>query len=201
MNRRKSAQLKKQILQKTVHYYHAAHRPSPTNPESASLTPGVCMMNRNYVNSLTLRLSFWLTAGRFADTFEKNLAAFLGVKHCSLVSSGSSANLLAFMALTSPKLGQRQIRRGDEVITVAAAFPTTVAPIVQYGAVPVFVDISLPTYNADVGELKKAISKKTKAVFLAHTLGNPFDLKVVKEFCVEHGLWLVEDNCDALGSR
>jgi CDP-6-deoxy-D-xylo-4-hexulose-3-dehydrase len=146
-------------------------------------------------------LEFWLTSGRFAGTFEKNLARFLKVKHCSLVSSGSSANLLAFMALTSPKLGQKQIRRGDEVITVAAAFPTTVAPIVQSGAVPVFVDISLPTYNADVGELEKALSKKTKAVILAHTLGNPFDLKNIKEFCLEQGLWLVEDNCDALGSR
>ena len=201
MNRRKSAQLKKQILQKTVHYYHAAHRPSPYKPGERIPYAGRVYDEQEICKLVDAALEFWLTAGRFADTFEKNLAAFLGVKHCSLVSSGSSANLLAFMALTSPKLGQRQIRRGDEVITVAAAFPTTVAPIVQYGAVPVFVDISLPTYNADVGELKKAISKKTKAVFLAHTLGNPFDLKVVKEFCVEHGLWLVEDNCDALGSR
>ncbi len=144
---------------------------------------------------------FWLTAGRFADRFERDFAAFLGVKHCSLVNSGSSANLLAFMALTVPELGARRIKRGDEVITVAAGFPTTVAPIVQYGAVPVFVDITLPSYNIDVSQLNKARSKKTKAVMIAHTLGNPFDVKAVKEFCLQHKLWLIEDNCDSLGSR
>jgi CDP-6-deoxy-D-xylo-4-hexulose-3-dehydrase len=201
MNRRRSAQLIKQILQKTVHYYHVAHKPSPYKPGQRIPYAGRVYDEQEICNLVDAALEFWLTSGRFAGTFEENLAAFLGVKHCSLVSSGSSANLLAFMALTSPKLGQRQIRRGDEVITVAAAFPTTVAPIVQYGAVPVFVDISLPTYNADVDEFKKALSKKTKAVILAHTLGNPFDLASIKKFCVEHGLWLVEDNCDALGSR
>ena len=163
MHRRRAAQLKKQILQKTVHYYNVAHKPSPYKPGQRIPYAGRVYDEQEICNLVDAALEFWLTSGRFAGTFEKNLAAFLGVKHCSLVSSGSSANLLAFMALTSPKLGQRQIRRGDEVITVAAAFPTTVAPIVQYGAVPVFVDISLPTYNADVGELKKALSKKTKA--------------------------------------
>jgi cystathionine beta-lyase/cystathionine gamma-synthase len=146
-------------------------------------------------------LDFWLTAGRYAEKFEKDFAKFLGVKHCSLTNSGSSANLLAFMALTSPELGEKRIRKGDEVITVAAAFPTTVAPIIQYGAVPVFVDITLPTYNIDCAQLDKALSKKTKAVMLAHTLGNPFDIATVKSFCDCHNLWLIEDNCDALGSK
>jgi CDP-6-deoxy-D-xylo-4-hexulose-3-dehydrase len=146
-------------------------------------------------------LDFWLTTGRYADRFEKEFAAFIGAQHCSLVNSGSSANLLAFMALTSPKLGERQIRRGDEVITVAAGFPTTVAPIIQYGAVPVFVDVTLPTYNLDVTQLEAARSARTKAVMVAHTLGNPFNLAAVKAFCDRYDLWLIEDNCDALGSR
>jgi CDP-6-deoxy-D-xylo-4-hexulose-3-dehydrase len=146
-------------------------------------------------------LDFWLTAGRYATRFEKEFAAFLGVAHCSLTNSGSSANLLAFMALTSPKLGQRRIRPGDEVITVAAGFPTTVTPIIQYGAVPVFLDIELPTYNVECRQLEKALSQKTRAVSLAHTLGNPFDLGAVRSFCEEHGLWLIEDNCDSLGTR
>ena len=145
-------------------------------------------------------LDFWLTAGRYTQQFEKGLADYLGVSYCSFVNSGSSANLLAFMALTSPLLKDRQIRRGDEVVTVAAGFPTTVAPVVQYGAVPVFVDISIPGYNVDVSMLEKAYSSRTKAVVLAHTLGNPFDIKAVKGFCDRHGLWLLEDNCDALGS-
>ena len=152
-------------------------------------------------NLVESALEFWLTAGHYTDEFERGLAAFLGVKHCSLVNSGSSANLLAFMALTSPLLGERAVRRGDEVITVAAGFPTTVAPIIQYGAVPVFVDVSLPTYNVDVSLLEGALSARTKAVMIAHTLGNPFDLAVVKAFCDAHNLWLVEDNCDALGSQ
>ena len=146
-------------------------------------------------------MDFWLTAGQETDKFEKDFASFLGVKHCSLVNSGSSANLLAFMALTSPKLDEKRILPGDEVITVAAGFPTTVTPVIQYGAVPVFADVSIPTYNIDTGLLEKALSGRTKAVMLAHTLGNPFNVKKVKEFCAEHGLWLVEDNCDALGSR
>lgn len=144
-------------------------------------------------------LEFWLTSGRYTDEFEQKLAEYQGLRFCSLVNSGSSANLLAFMALTSPLLGERRIRRGDEVITVAAGFPTTVAPIVQYGAVPVFVDVTIPQYNIDVSMLEKALSERTKAVMLAHTLGNPFDLKAVKEFCDRHGLWLVEDNCDEIG--
>ena len=146
-------------------------------------------------------LDFWLTTGRFADQFEKEFAAWLGVKWAHLVNSGSSANLLAFMALTAPELGERRILPGDEVITVACGFPTTIAPIMQYGAVPVFLDVTIPQYNIDVSQLDAALSLKTKAVMIAHTLGNPFDLKTVREFCDRHGLWLVEDNCDALGSR
>ena len=152
-------------------------------------------------NLVESALEFWLTAGHYTEEFERGLAAFLGAKHCSLVNSGSSANLLAFMALTSPLLGERTVRRGDEVITVAAGFPTTVAPMIQYGAVPVFVDVSLPTYNVDVSLLEGALSARTKAVMIAHTLGNPFDLMAVKGFCDRHNLWLVEDNCDALGSQ
>ncbi len=146
-------------------------------------------------------LDFWLTSGKYTDEFEKELAKYLGIRFCSLVNSGSSANLLAFMTLTSPLLGDRSIRRGDEVITVAAGFPTTVAPIVQYGAVPVFVDITIPDLNINVSQLEQAYSPKTKAVMLAHTLGNPFDIKAVKAFCDKYNLWLIEDNCDALGTE
>lgn len=152
------------------------------------------------VNLVDSSLEFWLTSGRYTKQFEEEFAAYLGVRYCSLVNSGSSANLLAFMALTSPLLGDRRVKRGDEVITVAAGFPTTVSPIIQYGAVPVFVDIMIPQYNIDVSMLGKALSDRTRAVMIAHTLGNPFDLAEVKKFCTEHGLWLIEDNCDALGS-
>ena len=152
------------------------------------------------VNLVDSALEFWLTSGRYTDEFEATLAKYIGVKYCSLVNSGSSANLLAFMALTSPLLKERAVKRGDEVITVAAGFPTTVAPIIQFGAVPVFVDVTIPQYNIDVTKIESALSDKTKAVMIAHTLGNPFDLKAVKVFCDKHGLWLVEDNCDALGS-
>ena len=146
-------------------------------------------------------LDFWLTTGRFSDEFEKNFAEWIGVRFANLVNSGSSANLIAFMTLTSPLLGDRQVKPGDEVITVAAGFPTTVAPILQYGAVPVFVDVKLPEYNIDPELLEAALSDKTKAVMMAHTLGNPFDIKTVKEFCDKNNLWLIEDNCDALGTK
>ncbi len=153
------------------------------------------------VNLVDSSLEFWLTSGKYTDEFEKEFAKYLGVKYCSVVNSGSSANLVAFSALTSPLLGERRVKRGDEVITVAAGFPTTVTPIIQYGAVPVFVDVTIPQYNIDVTQLELALSDKTKAVMIAHTLGNPFDLKAVKAFCDKHSLWLVEDNCDALGSK
>lgn len=146
-------------------------------------------------------LDFWLTTGRFSEQFEKNFADWIGVKYAHLVNSGSSANLLAFMTLTAAELGERQIKRGDEVITVACGFPTTITPILQYGAVPVFVDVTVPQYNIDVTKLEMALSEKTKAVMIAHTLGNPFDLKEVKDFCDKNNLWLIEDNCDALGTE
>jgi CDP-6-deoxy-D-xylo-4-hexulose-3-dehydrase len=153
------------------------------------------------INLVDSSLEFWLTAGRYTDIFEEQFSEFLGVKYTALVNSGSSANLIAFMALTSPLLGERAIKRGDEVITAAAGFPTTVAPIIQFGAVPVFIDMTIPQYNVDVSQLEKALSSRTKAVMLAHTLGNPFDIKAVLEFCKKHNLWLIEDNCDALGSK
>lgn len=153
------------------------------------------------VNLVDSALEFWLTSGRFCEQFEREFADFMGINHVAVVNSGSSANLLAFMTLTSPLLKERAIRRGDEVICVAAAFPTSVTPILQFGAVPVFVDVKLGTYNIDVSHLEAALSPKTKCVFLAHSLGNPFDLKAVKSFCDKHGLWLIEDNCDALGAE
>ena len=156
---------------------------------------------KELVNLVDSSLEFWLTTGRYADQFEKEFADFLGVRFCSLTNSGSSANLLAFMTLTSSLLGERAIKRGDEVITVSAGFPTTVTPVIQFGAVPVFVDVTIPSYNIDVTKLEEALSPKTKAVMVAHTLGNLFDLKAVKAFCDKHNLWLVEDNCDALGSK
>lgn len=192
------------ILAKSANFYSTVHKPK----QHKQFTPGdrISYAGRVFdeteVTSLIdSSLDFWLTTGRYADKFEQEFAGFLDVQHCSLTNSGSSANLLAFMALTSPKLGERRIRPGDEVISVAAAFPTTVAPIIQYGAIPVFVDVSLPTYNIDVTHLDAALSDKTKAVMVAHTLGNPFDLAAVKAFCDKHRLWLIEDNCDALGSR
>lgn len=195
-------ELRRQAVEAAVRYYESRYR------DRRAYTPGDRIPyaarvfdEREIANLVDASLDFWLTTGRYAEQFERGFAEFLGVRHCSLVNSGSSANLLAFMALTSPKLGERRIERGDEVITVAAGFPTTVAPIIQYGALPVFVDIALPTYNIDCSQLENALSEKTKAVILAHTLGNPFDLKAVKEFCDRHGLWLIEDNCDALGSK
>ena len=152
-------------------------------------------------NLVDSALEFWLTSGRYTEQFEKGFAEYLGVKFCSVVNSGSSANLIAFMTLTSPLLGERAIKRGDEVITVAAGFPTTVTPYIQYGAVPVFVDVTIPQYNIDIEQLEMAYSAKTKAVMIAHTLGNPFNLQAVRDFCKKYNLWLVEDNCDALGSK
>ena len=156
--------------------------------------------DKEMCNLVDSALEFWLTSGRFTDEFEKKFAEYLGIRFCSLVNSGSSANLVAFMALTSPLLGERQVKPGDEMITVAAGFPTTVTPAIQYGVVPVFIDVTIPQYNLDITKLEEALSDKTKVVMAAHTLGNPFNLKAVKEFCDKHNLWLIEDNCDALGS-
>ncbi len=196
------SQLREKVFQAAVEYYETIHKPTKNfSPGDRIPYAGRIFDEREIINLIDAALDFWLTTGKYSDQFEKRFANFLQVKYCSLTNSGSSANLLAFMALTSPKLGDKRIQKGDEVITVAAGFPTTVAPIIQYGAIPVFVDISLPTYNIDIRYLEEACSSRTKAVMIAHTLGNPFDLQTVKEFCDRKGLWLIEDNCDALGAK
>lgn len=197
----KKQELHDKILALVREYAEECHRPTPWKRGGRIPYAGRVYDHEEVEALVDSSLEFWLTAGRYAEKFEKEFAAFLGTRHALAVNSGSSANLLAFMALTSPLLGERAVRPGDEVITVAAGFPTTVAPIIQYGAVPVFVDVTIPQYNIDVRRLEEALSAKTRAVMLAHTLGNPFDLRAVKDFCDTHGLWLVEDNCDALGSR
>lgn len=199
----KKDELKQQILDLTREYYREVHG------QKKEFKPGETFVNyggryfddEEIVNLVDSSLDFWLTAGPWAHKFETRLAKWLGVKYCAVCNSGSSANLLAFYALTSPKLGERAIQRGDEVITVAAGFPTTVNPIIQFGAIPVFLDVALPGFDIDVTQLENAYSPKVKAVMLAHSLGNPFNLKAVKAFCDKHNLWLIEDNCDALGSE
>ena len=191
----------KEILNSVKEYYKAYMvKPEYKDGDRISYASRV-FDEKEMMNLADSMLEFWLTSGRYTDQFEKQLGEYLGTPFVSLVNSGSSANLCAFMALSSPLLKERQVKRGDEVITVACGFPTTVTPILQYGAVPVFVDVTIPQYNIDVTQLEAALSPKTKAVMIAHTLGNPFDLKAVKEFCTKHNLWLVEDNCDALGSE
>lgn len=199
------AEARAKIKSLVADYYHNFKEPLESKE---NFKPGdrVSYASRVYdekeMQSLTdAMLDFWLTTGQFSDRFEKEFSKWLGVKYAHLVNSGSSANLIAFSVLTAHELGERQIKRGDEVITVACAFPTTVNPILQYGAIPVFVDVTIPQYNIDVDMLEKAYSEKTKAVMIAHTLGNPFNIKAVKEFCDKHNLWLIEDNCDALGSK
>lgn len=189
------------LLEEVREYCEKYHTKKPYEKGDRISYAGRVYDYNEMVNLVDSSLKFWLTAGEYTDEFEKSFAEYLGVKYCSVVNSGSSANLLAFMTLTSPLLGARQVLPGDEVITVAAGFPTTVAPVVQYGCVPVFVDVTIPQYNIDVTKLEDAYSEKTKAVMIAHTLGNPFDLKSVKAFCDKHNLWLIEDNCDALGSK
>jgi CDP-6-deoxy-D-xylo-4-hexulose-3-dehydrase len=198
----REAQLRQQVINAAVNYYNNIFSEKKEyHPGERIPYAGRVFDEQEIVNLINASLDFWLTTGRFAEQFERKFASFLGVKYCSLTNSGSSANLLAFMALTSPKLGERRIKKGDEVITVAAGFPTTVTPIIQYGAIPVFVDVTLPTYDINCSQLEKAFSEKTKAVMAAHTLGNPFNLQVVRDFCDQHQLWLIEDNCDALGSK
>ncbi len=203
-NWKSETEAREQIKALVADYYHDFKEPAESKE---NFKPGdrVSYASRVYdekeMQSLTdAMLDFWLTTGRFSKEFEKNFAEWIGVKWAHLVNSGSSANLIAFAVLTAPELKERQIKKGDEVITVACGFPTTINPIIQYGAVPVFVDVTIPQYNIDVNQLEAAVSDKTKAVMIAHTLGNPFDLKNVKAFCEKHNLWLIEDNCDALGT-
>lgn len=197
------AQAREEIKNLVAEYYKEFKAPEKDKPfkEGDRVPYASRVYDEKEMMSLTdATLDFWLTTGRFSEEFEKNFAEWIGVKYVNLVNSGSSANLLAFATLTSPLLGERQVKKGDEVITVSAGFPTTIAPIIQSGAVPVFVDVKLPEYNIDPALLEAALSDKTKAVMIAHTLGNPFDLKAVKKFCDANNLWLIEDNCDALGS-
>lgn len=191
----------KEILE-SVRAYYAEFMQKPAYKDGDRISYASRVFDeKEMMNLADSMLEFWLTSGRYTEQFEKQFGEYLGTPFVSLVNSGSSANLCAFMALTSPLLKDRQIKRGDEVITVACGFPTTVTPILQYGAFPVFVDVTIPQYNIDVTQLEAALSPKTKAVMIAHTLGNPFDLKTVKDFCTKHNLWLIEDNCDALGSE
>jgi CDP-6-deoxy-D-xylo-4-hexulose-3-dehydrase len=213
-NFREIGQVKEDVLAKifkelalkySKEHYKTVHYPK----QNAEFVPGVSPVTyagrvfdeEEITNLVDSSLEFWLTSGRYVDEFERGFGKLLGVKNAILVNSGSSANLVAFNTITSPLLKERQFKKGDEVITVAAGFPTTIVPAIQFGAVPVFLDITFPTYNIDVSRLQEALSPKTKAVMVAHTLGNPFDLQAVKDFCLKHNLWLIEDNCDALGSR
>ena len=183
-------------------YAKIKYTPQAFKPGETVIPPSGKVLDAAELKSMVeASLDGWLTTGRFNDAFEKKLRDFLGVKFLITTNSGSSANLLAFSALTSPKLNDRAIKPGDEVISVAAGFPTTVNPILQFGAVPVFVDVDIATHNIDVTKIEPAISPKTKAIMLAHSLGNPFNLKVILEICKKHNLWLIEDNCDSLGSR
>ena len=193
---------REQIKEMVAQYYHDFKEKKSEFKPGDRISYASRVFDEKEMQALTdATLDFWLTTGRFSDQFEKEFSAWIGVKYAHLVNSGSSANLIAFMALTAPELGERQIKPGDEVITVACGFPTTVTPVLNYGAIPVFVDVTVPQYNIDVDKLEDALSNKTKALMIAHTLGNPFDLKAVKAFCDKHNLWLVEDNCDALGTK
>ena len=193
--------LRARILDLVAEYHSVAHRPRPFDPQQPSVpVSGRVYGARDMQSLVESALDFWLTTGRFNDAFETRLAERVGARHAMTVNSGSSANLVAFMALTSPRLKARQLRPGDEVITCATGFPTTVNPVLQAGMVPVFVDVDLPTYNIDVGAIEAAISPRTRAIMVAHTLGNPFDVLAIREICDRHGLFLIEDCCDALGA-
>jgi CDP-6-deoxy-D-xylo-4-hexulose-3-dehydrase len=198
----KSRELKKEIFNLVAEYYTEKHKPKPFIPgETYIQYAGRVYDEKEMISLVDSALDFWLTTGRFAKQFEEKFTKFLGVKYCILTNSGSSANLLAISALTSPKLEERSLKPGDEVITTACAFPTTINPIIQNNLIPVFIDVDVGTYNIQVDKIEGAISDKTKAIFLAHTLGNPFDLDKILEICKKYNLWLIEDNCDALGSK
>lgn len=195
-------QLRKEIISKTIEYYHARFAAKEFIPGQSRVNyAGRVFDEHELCNAVEASLDFWLTEGRFSEEFSEKIADFLGIEHVLLTNSGSSANLLAFSALTSEKLGDKRLKPGDEVISVAAGFPATVTPIIQYGLIPVFVDVDIPTYNIDVEMMRKAITPKTRCIFLAHTLGNPFDIDAVMQLANEHDLWVIEDNCDAFGSE
>jgi len=196
--------LRKPVRDAVGDFYRAVHEPRQQAPfvpgETFVPVSGKVYDGEDMATVMEAVLDFWLTTGRFAHAFEKSFSEFLGVRHTLLCNSGSSANLLALACLTSPKLKERRLQPGDEVITLASGFPTTVNPIIQHQMIPVFVDVTIPTYNVDVSQLEEALSPKTRAVFLPHTLGNPFDIEAVTAFCRKHDLWLIEDSCDALGA-
>jgi len=195
-------EIRKEIIQKTIEYYQARFATSEFIPGKSKVNyAGRVFDSQELVNAVEASLDFWLTEGRYSEQFSEKIAEFLGVEHVLLTNSGSSANLLAFSALTSEKLGDKRLKPGDEVISVAAGFPATVTPIIQYGLVPVFVDVEIPTYNIDIGMMRKAVTTKTRCIFIAHTLGNPFNIDAVLQLAKELDLWVIEDNCDAFGSE
>jgi len=195
-------QIRKDLIAKTTEYYQARFTDKEFIPGKSRVNyAGRVFDEKEIVNAVEASLDFWLTEGRFSESFAEKISGFLGVEHVLLTNSGSSANLLAFSALTSEKLGDKRLKRGDEVISVAAGFPATVTPIIQYGLIPVFVDVTIPEYNIDIEMLREAITPKTRCIFLAHTLGNPFDLEAVMQIAEENNLWVIEDNCDAFGSE
>ena len=194
--------IRQEIIEKTIEYYNAKFVQSEFVPGKSRVNyAGRVFNEKELINAVDASLDFWLTEGRFSELFAEKIADFLGVENVLLTNSGSSANLLAFAALTSEKLGDKRLKPGDEVISVAAGFPATVTPIIQYGLIPVFIDVSLPTYNIDVEMMQRAITAKTRCIFIAHTLGNPFDIDAVLELAKKHDLWVIEDNCDAFGSK
>lgn len=194
-------EIRKEIIQKTIEYYQARFATSEFIPGKSKVNyAGRVFDSQELVNAVEASLDFWLTEGRFSESFAEKIAEFLGVEHVLLTNSGSSANLLAFSALTSEKLGEKRLKPGDEVISVAAGFPATVTPIIQYGLIPVFVDVKIPSYNIDIEMMHKAVTPKTRCIFIAHTLGNPFNIDAVIQLAKEHDLWVIEDNCDAFGS-
>jgi CDP-6-deoxy-D-xylo-4-hexulose-3-dehydrase len=193
--------IRKEIIQQTIEYYQSKFAEPGFSPGKSKVNyAGRVFDHQELINSVEASLDFWLTEGRFSEEFAEKIAEFLGLEHVLLTNSGSSANLLAFSALTSEKLGEKRLKPGDEVISVAACFPATVTPIIQYGLVPVFVDVNIPTYNIDIEILRCAITSKTRCIFIAHTLGNPFDVDAVMQLAKEYDLWVIEDNCDAFGS-
>jgi CDP-4-dehydro-6-deoxyglucose reductase, E1 len=193
--------IRQEIVQKTIEYYKLKFSKQIFQPGKSKVNyAGRVFDQEELVNAVEASLDFWLTEGRFSEEFAEKISEFLGVEHVLLTNSGSSANLLAFAALTSEKLGEKRLRASDEVISVAAGFPSTVTPIIQFGLVPVFVDVDISTYNINIEMMRKAISSKTRCIFIAHTLGNPFNIDAVMEIAKENDLWVIEDNCDAFGS-